>query len=342
MTQQQPQQQSQHSPEMISTKMYRNNLRDSVQLKSTSCPECMTSKEGSCPRHRPPEIPPNHPRHPHVYHHSRNHSQHHIQVTPDEESHKTDSLSSGCSTVQSNLYGKTQQQHQSNGIHKSPHQLNHHVITMKDQKGSSSSRSSSLRHHKSKTGTTRDGQVKKTSSSAKKHKKPKKRKEWFFESDPQRRFQFLQSTLIICNVIGIFCGVTGLIVAGFVDPRPIYKLHTFGGQLCLVSVFMIASSLIGLYGARRESCTLLVTYGLMVLTGLFFRSVVYFIASLVTPSSAVSIAISMVFALLEVILILFAFGLAAEVRIKKKNQPAESEITKSSSCSPSPAPVANV
>ena len=183
-----------------------------------------------------------------------------------------------------------------------------------------------------------NSQVKKkgSSSGGRKHKKKKKRKEWSFEVDPQRRFQLLQSTLIICNVIGIFCGVAGLIVAGFVDPRPIYKLHTFGGQLCLVSVFMIAASLIGLYGARRESCTLLVTYGIMILAALFCRSVVYFIASLVTPSSAVSIAISMTFALLEVILILFAFGLAAEVRIKKKIQTAESEITKTSSCSPSP------
>lgn len=344
----QPPAQSQSASDLISTKMYQSNLRDSVQLKSTSCPDCMTSREGTCSRHRPPDIPPNHPRHHHHSHH-RNHSQHQIRVTPDDDSAKTDSLSSGCSTVQSNLYGKTQPQ--SNGV-KSTDQLNHHIVTIqKEHKGSSPSTLSSS--HKGK-GLRSNGQVKKTSS-AKKHKKRKKQKEWFFESDPQRRFQFLQSTLIIVNVIGIVAGLTGLIAAGFVDP--VYKLHTFGGQMCLASVYTLAASLIGLYGARRESCTLLMIYGIMILVTLFARSVLYFIAALVTPASGAWIALSMLTALLEALLILFAFGLAAEVSIKKRNQAAiaaaaadaeaaaasppsattaDSEISKSSTGSPSP------
>lgn len=336
--------QSQPSSDQMSPRLYQNNLRDSVQLKSTSCPECMTSREGSCSRHRPPEIPPNHPNHRHHHSHHRNHSEQQPRVATDEESGgKTDSLSSGCSTVQSNLYGKMMQ---SQGL-KSTDQLNHHIITMhKEHKGSSPSASSSS--HKGKAHLTKSPAKSGTSTDVKKHKKRKKQKEWFFESDPQRRFQFLQSTLIIVNVIGIFAGLTGLIAAGFVDP--VYKLHTFGGQMCLASVYTLAASLVGLYGARRESCTLLVTYAIMIIVTLFFRSVVYFIATLVTPSSGAWIALSMITALFEVLLILFAFGLAAEVRIKKQTQAAiaaattaasattaESEISvKSSTGSPSP------
>lgn len=148
-------------------------------------------------------------------------------------------------------------------------------------------------------------------------KKDKKKKKWSesFDSDPQKRFQFIQSTLIMTNVVALFLGVIGLIVAGFVDP--IYKINTVGGQLCLVSVYVILTSLTGLYGARRESVTLLVAYGAMILAALLCRSIFYFVASFVSSNSGISIALSMTSALLEVILILFAFGLAAEVRLRK-------------------------
>lgn len=130
-----------------------------------------------------------------------------------------------------------------------------------------------------------------------------------------RRFQLLQTTLIVCNVIALLVGFTGLILAGIFDPRPLYKLNTFGGQVSLASVYMIMTSLAGLYGARRESVTLLVLYGILIMGALFGRSVFYFIATFV--SSGTSIALSMTTALLEVLLALFAFALAAEVRQKK-------------------------
>lgn len=208
----------------------------------------------------------------------------------------------------------------------SSQQLNHHVIHMKDHHHHHShERSSSKNKGANKSSTSSSS----SSSTEKKRKKKKqRRKEWFWEVDSQRKFQFIQSTLIICNVIAIFCGVIGLVLAGFIDHRPIYRLDTVGGQMCLVSVYTILTSLAGLYGARRESCTLLVMYGCMILTALAARSVSYFIASIF--SSGVSVAISMVTALLEIILILFAFALAADVRIKKLEKKSEQERIKES------------
>lgn len=145
-----------------------------------------------------------------------------------------------------------------------------------------------------------------------------------------QRFLLIQTTLIVANVLALCAGIAGLIVAGFVDPRPLYKVDTLGGQLSLVSVYMIMTSLIGLYGARRESVTLLVLYAILLVGALFCRSVFYFVASFV--SSGTPIALSMLAAFLEVILILFAFALAAEVRIKKLASRKEQEHSHDSVC----------
>jgi magnesium-transporting ATPase (P-type) len=187
-------------------------------------------------------------------------------------------------------------------------------------------------HHRRQESSsfTDKGANKNKVSPDKRKKKRKPRREWFWE-DPQKRFQFIQSTLIICNVIAIFLGVTGLILAGFLDHRPIYRLDTLSGQLTLVSVFTILTSLAGLYGARRESVTLLIIYGSMILIALVVRSLSAFVTSLVSDN--VSIAASMITAFLEIVLIFFAFALAADVRIKKIEKTVEKERQKDS---PSP------
>lgn len=148
-----------------------------------------------------------------------------------------------------------------------------------------------------------------------KSKKKSRLKRRSFFDDPQRMFQFIQSTLIITNLVTLFLGITGLIAAGFIDP--IYKLNTTGGQLCLISVFIIITSLTGLYGSRRESCILLVIYGSLILASLLTRSILYFISlHFISTHHAFMIALSMIAALIEVILILAAFAFAAEVHLK--------------------------
>lgn len=149
-------------------------------------------------------------------------------------------------------------------------------------------------------------------------RKPKKKsrlKRRSFFDDPQRMFQFIQSTLIITNLVTLFLGITCLITAGFIDP--IYKLNTTGGQLCLISIFIIITSLTGLYGSRRESCILLIIYGSLILASLLTRSILYFISlHFISTNHAFMIALSMIAALIEVVLILAAFAFAAEVHLK--------------------------
>lgn len=149
-------------------------------------------------------------------------------------------------------------------------------------------------------------------------RKPKKKsrlKRRSFFDDPQRMFQFIQSTLIITNLVTLFLGITGLIAAGFIDP--VYKLNTTGGQLCLISIFIIITSLTGLYGSRRESCILLIIYGSLILASLLTRSILYFISlHFISTNHAFMIALSMMAALIEVVLILAAFAFAAEVHLK--------------------------
>ncbi|KAI1301568.1 hypothetical protein HDE_02719 [Halotydeus destructor] len=140
-----------------------------------------------------------------------------------------------------------------------------------------------------------------------------------------RRFEFIQNTLLTANIVILILGFTGLIVAGFVDPRPVYKLNTFGAQMTLASVYMIITSLTGLYGARRESCSLLVFYAILIIGSLFCRSVFYFVATFISSGS--TIALSMCAAFLEVILILFAFALALEVRAKKLIKKKQQQVT---------------
>lgn len=204
-------------------------------------------------------------------------------------------------------------------------QLNQQVIWIKDEHENDQNKNGKT-HDNMTTSNTNSTTINVTTDSngkvVKRGKKKNKKRDWFLEVDPQRRFQFIQSTLIICNVFALLCGVIALIVAGFVDPRP--SLTSFGGQLTIVSVYIILTSLTGLYGARRESVSLLVLYGCMIIASLFFRSLFYFIVTFVT-SSATSIALSMLAAFLEVILIIFAFALASEVRLKKLDKKNKKE-----------------
>ena len=232
--------------------------------------------------------------------------------------------------MSSNASGKSSQL-------KSSSQLNQQVIWIKQDDPTDVNGRSGKIGEKKNTENTRDASSSSTAtgkiggkscSSSRKKRKNWWQKDWFLEVDPQRRFQFIQSTLIICNVFALLCGVIGLIVAGFVDPRP--SVTSFGGQLTIVSVYIILTSLTGLYGARRESVSLLVLYGCMIVASLFFRSIFYFVVTFFT-SSATSIALSMIAAFLEIILILFAFALASEVRLKKldrkrkQNDPSKGE-----------------
>jgi len=306
-------------PPPSSDSKYRSNLRDSVQLKGIYCRECASSKTASCPRHPPP------PSFPFSSHHQPSTSRHHLHNHPhhrdlhDDVDHITsaDSPSSGFSMDRSLCKSSSHQKDDQN------HQLNHHVIHI--------TKDPSV---KSKEGSSRNIHV----VPRKMKKKKKSLKEKFLDVDPQWRFQFLQSTLIISNLIAIFLGVFGLLVAGFIAPRPV-RLDTFGGQLVIASVYIILTSLIGLYGSRRESCTLLILYGVMIVASLLCRSIFYFIATFVS-SSGMSLALSMIAAFLEVILILFAFGLAAEVYLKKLERKTERR-RQAESASPASADIAS-
>jgi len=309
-------------PSSSSDSKYRSNLRDSVQLKGI-CRECASSKTASCPRHSPP--PSSFP--PFSSHHQPSTSRHHLHNHPhhrdlqDDVDHITsaDSPSSGFSMDRSLCKSCSHPKYDQN------HQLNHHVIditkdsSIKSKEGGGSSRNIHVVPRKMK-------------------KKKKSPKEKFLDVDPQWRFQFLQSTLIISNLIAIFLGVFGLFIAGFIAPRPV-RLDTFGGQLVITSVYIILTSLVGLYGSRRESCTLLILYGVMIVASLLCRSIFYFIATFVS-SSGMSLALSMIAAFLEVILILFAFGLAAEVYLKKLERKAERR-RQAESASPASADIAS-
>lgn len=294
----------------------RDNLRDSVQLKGSSSRRDRDSTYGkttsifstTVEQHHtslsPHKTPP-HAHHPNHFHHHR-HNSHEVASSHEDVIDHSIRREEDSPSYMDKSMGKYSQKHHSE-------QLNHHIIQMKDTHASSSKASK--------------GAIKSSPETKKKRKKKKPRREWFWE-DPQKRLQFIQSTLIICNVIAIFLGVTGLILAGFVDHRPIYRLDTLGGQLCLVSVYTILTSLAGLYGARRESVTLLVIYGSMILAALAIRSLSAFVTSLV--SANVSVAASMAAAFLEIILILFAFALAADVRLKKLEKNHEKERQKDS------------
>ncbi|XP_053205810.1 uncharacterized protein LOC128390156 [Panonychus citri] len=128
---------------------------------------------------------------------------------------------------------------------------------------------------------------------------------------------FIMRRILLCtNIVTLIIGITTLVIAGILDPQPLHRIGTTGGQISLASIYIIFVSLVGLYGSRLKNYRLLFIFAYTLLTGLVLRSFAALI-SVYIYHNANRLIFSMLFAIIEVILIFM--GLAVAIDLKEEH-----------------------
>ena len=128
---------------------------------------------------------------------------------------------------------------------------------------------------------------------------------------------FIMRRILLCtNIVSLLIGIASLVAAGILDPQPLHRIGTTGGQVSLASIYIIFVSLVGLYGSRLKNYRLLFIYAYTLLTGLVLRSFAALL-SVYIYHNANRLIFSMLFAIIEVILIFM--GLAVAIDLKEEH-----------------------